>query len=253
MPYTFNDVRREQTKPFMEKVIEARRLIKLWIKNMGKKCAVACSFGKDSMIVLDMARQIDPNIHVIFNNTGIEFKETLELRDRIVREWKINLHEVRPEITFMEVIKRYGLPACTRHKNGTPKCCYYLKERPAKRAYKELGITLVFTGITVEESWVRRLSICKRGLNKYSKRWGVTMVHPIAFFTVKDVWRYHDEYGLPINKAYRHDERIGCAVCPAFKGWQKIVSRHHPRLYRVLQEEYGGQWLLSSFNGEEGK
>ena len=246
--YTFKDVKNEHAKPFDQKVKEAKKLIKLWI-NMNKgESAVACSFGKDSMTVLHMAMEVDKNIQVIFNNTGIEFKETLALRDKILKEWKINLHEEHPDISFMAIIKKWGLPKLSRYRHGTPKCCYYLKEVPAKRAYKKLGVKCVFTGITVEESWVRRLSICKRGTAKYSKRWGLTLVHPIAFFTVKDVWRYLHENNIPINEAYQHDERIGCALCPAFKGWQKKVAVHHPKQYRILQERYGNQMLLDSFS-----
>ena len=41
---------------------------------------VACSFGKDSLVVLHLVLQIQPEITVVFNNTKCEFPDTLRLK-----------------------------------------------------------------------------------------------------------------------------------------------------------------------------
>ena len=95
---------------------------------------MACSFGKDSLVVLQMALKYNSNIKVIFENTGVEFLETIKLKDELKKKWKLNLYETKPLKTFWECIDLYGLPS-TRKQGGkgsnSPKCCHYLKEKPA--------------------------------------------------------------------------------------------------------------------------
>ena len=57
---------------------------------------VACSFGKDSLVVLHMVRQINPDIPVIFNNTLSEFPDTLLFKRQLQEKWTLNLVEAKP-------------------------------------------------------------------------------------------------------------------------------------------------------------
>jgi len=75
---------------------EAKDLIKQAIERYGEHISVSCSFGKDSMVVLHMALQVDPNIKVVFFNTGVEFPETIRLKNRLKDEWNLNLYETTP-------------------------------------------------------------------------------------------------------------------------------------------------------------
>ncbi|KKL11084.1 hypothetical protein LCGC14_2549330, partial [marine sediment metagenome] len=77
-------------------MFEAEDLIKQSIKRHSPHIAVACSFGKDSITVLHMALKYDPNIKVIFENTGVEFPETLQYKERMKKEWNLNLYETKP-------------------------------------------------------------------------------------------------------------------------------------------------------------
>jgi tRNA(Ile)-lysidine synthase TilS/MesJ len=77
-------------------MIDAEKLTKQAIERYGENLAVACSFGKDSMVVLDMARKINPNVKVVFNNTGVEFPETIQFKNEMVKKWKLNLIETQP-------------------------------------------------------------------------------------------------------------------------------------------------------------
>ena len=56
---------------------------------------VAFSGGKDSTVVLNLVRKIDPTVKAVFCNTGVEFPETLEYVKTID-----NLVELKPERTF---------------------------------------------------------------------------------------------------------------------------------------------------------
>ena len=60
-------------------MFDAQELVKGAIERHKGRIAVACSFGKDSMVVLKMALNILPNIPVIFENTGVEYQCSLIL------------------------------------------------------------------------------------------------------------------------------------------------------------------------------
>lgn len=88
-------VRVEVEKPFEEKLRRAKELIHIFGGLAGDKACVSCSFGKDSMVVLWLCRQEFKNIAVIFNNTGVQFRETYAFRDRILSEWDLNFIAIR--------------------------------------------------------------------------------------------------------------------------------------------------------------
>ena len=142
------------TKPF--EAFEPEVLIKEAIKRYGDNIAVACSFGKDSITVLYMALKYKPDIKVIFDDTGIEFPETIKYKKEITKKWNLNLIETKPykDMTFWKCVDKYGLPntRSNKHKIHSPKCCYYLKEKPAMLKYKELKIRAILTGLTKAES-----------------------------------------------------------------------------------------------------
>ena len=118
---------------------EAEDLIRQAIKRYGDTLCIACSFGKDSIVPVHMALQYDSNIKIMFNNGLAEFAENIRYKKDIVTDWGINLIETKPEKgeTFWPCAEKYGLPT-VRKSGGSgpnqPKCCYYLKEKPAMKA-----------------------------------------------------------------------------------------------------------------------
>ena len=113
----FWEIEAECAKPYEEKKKYSESLVKLWVKRFMDSSVVACSFGKDSTVVLYMALKINPNVKVLFCNTGIEYPSTLRLRDQLVKEWNLNYTEVKPKITFWECLERWGLPSQSRWKS----------------------------------------------------------------------------------------------------------------------------------------
>jgi len=70
--------------------------------------AMATSFGAESAVLLHLVTQIDPHIPVLFTNTGFHFKETLEHRDKLVQRLKLNLRELKPEVSTEEFLAKNG-------------------------------------------------------------------------------------------------------------------------------------------------
>lgn len=249
-----------------KKILLSSTRIKTAIKDFGSdKCAVACSFGKDSMTILKLTLDVDPNIPVVWSDTKCEHPETYKFAEKIIRDWKLNIHIARaPEgVNFWTIAKEYGLPGIRG--DGTqrvPKCCQILKDGPAETMYKELGIKCVITGITSDESR-QRFMLMKRYANKaikegipeddpagygcgaryYGKTKSRYTLMPIIDWTVKDVWSFHDQYDIPYCPVYdiNNKARLGCVPCTAYRSWRQRMPIESPATYRkiikILEED----------------
>lgn len=235
---------------------DAEELIKQAIKRHGEQLGVACSFGKDSLVVLHMALKYNPNIKVIFLNTGVEFPETIAFKNRLCKEWKLNLFESKPIKSFWQCIKDYGVPTYRgRGTARTPKCCHYCKEKPAEVIQKEIGVNAILTGLMASESRQRKLTMMRYDHKKapimsfgdvefcgqrwFSKHDICWKYHPIAYWKAQDVWNYIHQNDIPVNPVYYKwngiYDRCGCLPCTAYIGWEKKLSKSHKGLYLQLK------------------
>jgi len=253
-------IRYEVEKPFDEKLRRAKELIHIFAGLARDKACVSCSFGKDSMVVLWLALQESKRIAVIFNNTGVQYKDTYEFKEQIVRDWDLKrLIETKPVKSFWQVAEEHGLPDSDKTKE---KCCYYLKEKPFRDAIKEHGFTIAFSGLTAIESRQRMFTACQRGQEYYSRKDGVTKVHPIMFWTPGEVVEFSHRVRIPVNPAYEKYgiDRLGCVPCTSHKFWREQLAKTNLKLYQFIQEKYFHQKVFGGSNplglvvgGEEAK
>src|SRR5271155_3897203 len=78
------------------------------LENKGAPC-FTCSFQAEDMIVLDLLRKRVPDIPVLFLETGYHFAETYAYRDRMTKEWSLNLVNVLPEHTVPDQESAFGI------------------------------------------------------------------------------------------------------------------------------------------------
>jgi phosphoadenosine phosphosulfate reductase len=239
---TYDQLQAEIAKPFEEKLKRTKQLIKLFATR--DNASVACSFGKDSIVVTFLCYEVNPKIKVNFNNTKVEFKQTLEIRDKVVDEWDLNFYELHPAkgVTFFSIndrILREGQRLDDGHKHAN-QCCYGLKERPFTLWAREQNIRFNFTGITAQESRNRMWTACAKGQEYFSQKMGVWKIHPILYWTEEEVWQFTKDNNLPVNEAYaKYDlDRIGCKPCMSYKKWKPTLSRIDPKLYCLICKRY---------------
>jgi phosphoadenosine phosphosulfate reductase len=218
-------------------------LIELAKQKFGDEATVSWSGGRCSTVVLHLALQVDPNIRVLFNDTGVEFPETYAFVKKLAEEWKLNLTVMKPETTFWKIVKEYGYPMLrgqykdnSRSKDGRPMCCQLLKEDPILKA--KLRCTI--TGIRVAESRMRMFAVAQKGqfyFAKSLKRWNF---HPIAFWSTEELLKYVEKNKLPMNKVYETGQaRCGCWPCTGYIGWRESLAKGHPGMYRFLMKQKG--------------
>ena len=86
-----------------------KRRISDWYDYWGGQVYVSFSGGKDSTVLLHLARQVYSDIEAVFVNTGLEFPEI----QQFVKTFE-NVTILRPEMRFDEVVKKYGYPVISK-------------------------------------------------------------------------------------------------------------------------------------------
>ncbi len=177
-------------------------------QNAGRPC-LTCSFQAEDMIVLDILRKVRPGIPVLFLDTGYHFKETYEYRDRMTREWSLNLVNLQPELTVAHQESQFG-KLYTTHPD---QCCKMRKVEPLLRALADYEIW--FTGLRREQSPTRaNLEQVERHTLPSGKV--LLKVSPLAFWTWKEVWSYTRVNEIDYLPLYDQGyPSIGCEPCTA--------------------------------------
>ncbi|ASL18428.1 phosphoadenosine phosphosulfate reductase family protein [Mycobacterium intracellulare] len=69
---------------------------------------VSWSGGKDSTVVVDLARQVDRNIPVVFFDSGLQFPETLAYLEGLADAWRLNFSVIPAEPDLLTVMVALG-------------------------------------------------------------------------------------------------------------------------------------------------
>lgn len=89
------------------------------------------SGGKDSTVLLHIARQLYPSISAVFSNTGLEYPEI----QRFVKSFD-NVDIVTPSMNFSQVISTYGYPVIGKE---VAEAIYYARRiRPSGEREREV-------------------------------------------------------------------------------------------------------------------
>ncbi len=166
--------------------------------------AMSCSFQTQSMALLHMATRLRPNLRILFLDTGYHFWETLEFRERIQREWNLNVTDLYRDSRWDVFVRQHlrTLPI-----EDPDLCCYIHKVQPMQKAVT--GLRAWITGIrrdqTPQRSQARILEPQEGDLLK---------INPLLNWTHAQVMHYLQEHRLPAHPLTTRGYRsIGCAPC----------------------------------------
>lgn len=121
-----------QALPLWRKIQITQARIIEWYNYWNGNIYISFSGGKDSTVLLDIARKIFPNITAVFSNTGLEYPE--------IRQFAIthdSVDTVSPKMGFVDVIKTYGYPLISKE---VSEAIYYARrtdDRVKKTAIKK--------------------------------------------------------------------------------------------------------------------
>ena len=235
-------VRKQVERPFSEKFKEAKEQIKRYA-NSGQ-IADSLSFGKDSMALTYLVLQENPRIPVAFENTLIEFPETIYFMRKIVKEWDLNFFEIKPQpgVNFFTVNdraiqKNLHIDDGRKHSNL---CCYWLKDKPFLLWRRAPDVIKSFTGVTAVEGYHRMQTACHYGTQYLNHKEGLFKIQPLTFWTEQEVWDFTHDEGIPVNPAYQKYglSRVGCMWCMSHFAWRQQIERINPAIFCYMMRRY---------------
>lgn len=222
-----------------DKIKRTKELILEWYLQYEGKVYVSYSGGKDSSVLLHIARSIKAckDIQAVFCDTGLEYPEVrqhVKSTDNVV--W------LKPNMTFKDVIEKYGYPVVSKEqsrfiydmktskseklkqtrlnggKNGSTgrlslkwrplinsdfkisdKCCAVMKKRPFHAFDKKTGMKPIL-GVMAGESRLRMQAFLRGNCNAFSDK--SPKSRPMLFWTEQDVLGYIKRFDLTIPTVY---------------------------------------------------
>lgn len=222
-------------KTLEEKIQHSKYLIQDAVNKYGNKVAVACSWGKDSMVLLHLSRTINPDIPIFSVLTIHKPKETFEFVVKVIKEYNIKprifmVADAVPEIFEKNTIDVTLLPMEHYHREeeklkketgnaiyyeNPDLCCKLLKVVPVRYAYSTMGLQAWLSGLRNTEGFTRRYVPEVERISDHE-----TKINPLLAWTEEEIWKYIKNNKLLSHpwyrKKYKDGRRIrslGCEPC----------------------------------------
>lgn len=189
---------------------------------------VAFSGGKDSLVVLDIARQVEPDVPVAFFDSGLEFPETYAYLEQLTVQWRLNLHIIPARLTTLQVLAANGSWDHHAPDRATPDLHQVLIAEPAAAAHQAHGPGELW-GVRAEESRGRTAAYTNALRNaschctdpcdpkrfrahhggRITRVDGTLAYGPVWDWKTPEIWGHITRRQLPVNPVYDKLRRLG--------------------------------------------
>ena len=169
------------------------------------KLTMATAFGPEGNCIIHMLAEIEPRVRIFNLETGYQFQETLDLRERIKERYGIAVEFVRPEMTVAEYEAEHGGPLYTHRSD---QCCHDRKVLPLRGAVA--GYRAWISAIRGDQTADRG----KAEVVQWDAKFGLVKINPLLYWSKGDVWQFIMDHQVPYNPL--HDQgypSIGCWPC----------------------------------------
>ncbi|MGI9080795.1 MAG: phosphoadenylyl-sulfate reductase [Thermoleophilaceae bacterium] len=184
--------------------LSAEEVLAHMVERFHPRLTVACSFQKESSVIMDMLLKIEPGARFFTLDTSVLFPETYAVWREMEQRYgvKVEVHQ-GPSLA-----RQAALHGDELWKREPDKCCDIRKVKPLTEALA--GVDAWMSGLRREQS-PARASTPKLAWDEKNERWKAS---PLADWSEQDVWSYIVANDVPYNDLHdRGYASIGCTHC----------------------------------------
>ena len=203
---------------------EPQEIIQWAAGQYGAKLTMATAFGPEGCVIIHWLASLAPKTYVFNLDTGYQFKETLELRDRLAARYGIEIALEKPDTSVEDYERLNGGPL---HRTDPDRCCGDRKIAVVHRVLRRFDAWM--SGIRRDQSPDR----AHAPIVGWDHKFGVVKISPLANWTKAKVWDLIVRENIPYNPL--HDQgymSIGCFPCT--------------RAVTIGEDERAGRWSGSA-------
>lgn len=165
----------------------------------------AITASMQDTVLLHMISQVDPDVPVVFLDTGYHFAETIGTADAAESVYNLNLLRVRPELTVAQQDEAFGPRLFERDPDL---CCRLRKVKPLEKAMRDFDAWA--SGVRRDESDTR----ADARLVEWDERKGKVKINPLVDWTQAQIDEYIIENNVLMNPLLSEGYgSVGCAPC----------------------------------------
>lgn len=178
-----------------------------WAKDMfGERVAAISAMQRSGSTICHMLYSMKLEMRVLFVDTGVLFPETLETRDRIAREYGLDIVTLAPKQSMPEQIDEYGI--LYMNPEGQKQCCDLRKNQPLLQVTDEYDALI---------GSLRRSDGGPRAecpILFVDPKMNCLRVSPLVNFSDEQVEAYITEHNVILNPLHAQGyPSIGCNRC----------------------------------------
>ncbi|MEO5657693.1 MAG: phosphoadenylyl-sulfate reductase [Nitrospiria bacterium] len=185
-------------------------VLKWALEEFGSAMTLACSFGAEDVVLVDMLAKLTPSPRIFCLDTGRLHSETYEVMDAIRDRYGVAIETYFPRHDAVEqMVRAKGANLFYQSVENRKECCGIRKVEPLGRALD--GMRAWITGLRSAQA-VTRAEMPMIEID--TAHGGMAKINPLINWTESEVWDYIKLHKVPYNRL--HDQgfpSIGCAPC----------------------------------------
>jgi phosphoadenosine phosphosulfate reductase len=175
------------------------------VRQFGGRLTMATAFGAEGCCLIHLLAEIDPSVRVFNLETGYQFPETLDLRERLRARYGIAVEFVRPELSVADYEEMHAGPLYLYQPD---QCCHDRKIVPLRKTL--IGYDAWVSAIRKDQTEHRAVA----DVVQWDSKFDLHKVNPLLNWTRQDVWAIIAKHDVPYNPLHdRNYPSIGCWPC----------------------------------------
>ncbi len=175
-----------------------------WALAQNKRVMLTTSFSPNSAAILHLATQIQPDLQIVWVDSGYNMPDAYQAAEKIIEQLKLNIRVYIPQVTAE---RRNALMGGIPHPDDNAELhaefVRQVKLEPFRRAIDEIKPEIWLTGIRREETEFRKTLDIASWDNR-----GLLRIAPIFNWSEQDLQDYMQRHHLPTCKHYFDPTKI---------------------------------------------